>query len=83
MSRFTNDVDNMQMMLEQSMVQLISSVFSFIGIVAMMILPEPADVRNSGYIPCNYDFIGYKNRQAIKKIFPQSAGKSGLDERKY
>lgn len=37
MSRFTNDVDNMQTMLEQSMVQLISSVFSFVGIVAMMI----------------------------------------------
>ena len=41
MSRFTNDVDNMQMMLEQSMVQLISSVFSFIGIVAMMIYLSP------------------------------------------
>ncbi|MCD7722943.1 MAG: ABC transporter ATP-binding protein/permease [Clostridiales bacterium] len=37
MSRFTNDVDNMQVMLEQSVVQLISSVFTFIGIVAMMI----------------------------------------------
>lgn len=41
MSRFTNDVDNMQTMLEQSMVQLISSVFSFIGIVAMMIYLSP------------------------------------------
>ncbi len=37
MSRFTNDVDNMQMMLEQSLVQLFSSAFSIIGIVAMMI----------------------------------------------
>lgn len=37
MSRFTNDVDNMQMMLEQSVVQLVSSVFTMIGIVAMMI----------------------------------------------
>ena len=37
MSRFTNDVDNMQMMLEQSIVQLVSSVFTMIGIVAMMI----------------------------------------------
>lgn len=41
MSRFTNDVDNIQMMLEQSMVQLVSSVFSFIGIVAMMIALSP------------------------------------------
>ncbi len=38
MSRFTNDVDNIQMMLEQTIVQLISSVFSFISIVIMMIV---------------------------------------------
>lgn len=37
MSRFTNDIDNIQMMLEQSVVQLVSSVFSFIGIVIAMI----------------------------------------------
>jgi len=37
MSRFTNDVDNMQVMLEQSVVQLVSSVFTFVGIIAMMI----------------------------------------------
>ncbi len=41
MSRFTNDVDNIQMMLEQSMVQLISSAFTFVGIVAMMIVLSP------------------------------------------
>lgn len=40
MSRFTNDVDNIQMMLEQTIVQLISSVFSFISIVVMMIVLE-------------------------------------------
>ena len=38
MSRFTNDVDNIQMMLEQSIVQLISSVFSLMSIVVMMIV---------------------------------------------
>ena len=37
MSRFTNDVDNIQMMLEQTVVQLVSSVFSFISIIIMMI----------------------------------------------
>ncbi len=41
MSRFTNDVDNVQMMLEQSMVQLVSSAFTFIGIVTMMIVLSP------------------------------------------
>lgn len=37
MSRFTNDVDNMQIMLEQSVTQLVSSVFTFVGIIVMMI----------------------------------------------
>ena len=41
MSSFTNDVDNIQMMLEQSMVQLVSSAFTFVGIVAMMIVLSP------------------------------------------
>lgn len=40
MSRFTNDVDNIQMMLEQTIVQLVSSIFSFAGIVTMMIVLE-------------------------------------------
>lgn len=38
MSRFTNDVDNIQMMLEQTIVQFISSIFSFVSIVVMMIV---------------------------------------------
>ncbi|MBQ7740761.1 MAG: ABC transporter ATP-binding protein [Eubacterium sp.] len=38
MSRFTNDVDNIQMMLEQTIVQLVSSIFSFVSIVVMMIV---------------------------------------------
>ncbi|MBQ7202937.1 MAG: ABC transporter ATP-binding protein [Eubacterium sp.] len=38
MSRFTNDVDNIQMMLEQTIVQLVSSVFSFVSIIVMMIV---------------------------------------------
>ncbi|MCD7872350.1 MAG: ABC transporter ATP-binding protein/permease [Clostridiales bacterium] len=41
MSRFTNDVDNIQMMLEQSMVQLVSSAFTFAGIIIMMIVLSP------------------------------------------
>ncbi|MGN0524915.1 ABC transporter ATP-binding protein [Eubacterium sp.] len=40
MSRFTNDVDNIHMMLEQSITQLVSSVFSFAGIIIMMIVLE-------------------------------------------
>lgn len=41
MSRFTNDVDNIQMMLEQSMIQLVSSAFTFTGIIIMMIYLSP------------------------------------------
>ena len=40
MSRFTNDVDNIQMMLEQTIVQFFSSIFSFVSIVVMMIVLE-------------------------------------------
>lgn len=40
MSRFTNDVDNIQLMLEQTVVQFVSSIFSFVSIVAMMIVLE-------------------------------------------
>ncbi len=38
MSRFTNDVDNIQMMLEQTIVQLISSVFQFVSTIVMMLV---------------------------------------------
>lgn len=38
MSRFTNDVDNIQLMLEQTIVQFVSSIFSFVSIVVMMIV---------------------------------------------
>ncbi|MGN0531775.1 MAG: ABC transporter ATP-binding protein [Eubacterium sp.] len=38
MSRFTNDIDNIQMMLEQTIVQLVSAIFSFVSIVVMMIV---------------------------------------------
>jgi ABC-type multidrug transport system, ATPase and permease components len=41
MSRFTNDVDNVQLMLEQSLTQLISSALSFVGSIAMMIVLSP------------------------------------------
>ena len=37
MSRFTNDADNVQMALEQSVVSLCSSCLMFVGLVAMML----------------------------------------------
>ncbi len=41
MSRYVNDLDNVQMALEQSMVQLFSSALSFIGAVVMMVVLSP------------------------------------------
>ena len=41
MSRFTNDLDNVQMALEQSLVQLISGVITFAGAIIIMILLSP------------------------------------------
>ena len=37
MSRFTNDADNVQMALEQSLVSLFSSCFMFVGLVVLML----------------------------------------------
>ena len=37
MSRFTNDADNVQLALEQSVVSLCSSCLMFVGLVAMML----------------------------------------------
>jgi len=41
MSRFTNDADNVQMALEQSVVSLFSSVLMFVGIVVIMLVVNP------------------------------------------
>ncbi len=41
MSRYTNDVDNVQLMLEQSLTQLISSVITFTGIIVIMLVLSP------------------------------------------
>ena len=41
MSRFTNDADNVQLALEQSVVSLFSSVLMFVGIVVVMLTVSP------------------------------------------
>jgi len=41
MSRFTNDADNVQMAMQQSLVSLVSSSLLFVGIVAMMLFLSP------------------------------------------
>lgn len=41
MSRYTNDLDNVQMAMEQSLIQLISSALTFVGAVVMMLVLNP------------------------------------------
>ena len=41
MSRFTNDTDNVQLALEQSVVSLFSSILMFVGIVVVMLTVSP------------------------------------------
>ena len=41
MSRFTNDIDNVEMAIEQSVVQLISGVLTFVGTLVMMLILSP------------------------------------------
>ena len=41
MSRFTNDADNVQMALQQSVIQLLSSVVTFVNVVVMMVILSP------------------------------------------
>ena len=41
MSRFTNDIDNVQLALEQSLVQLVSSALIFVGSVILMLVLSP------------------------------------------
>ena len=41
MSRFSNDADNVQMALEQSVITLLSSLLMFVGIIAVMLYVSP------------------------------------------
>ena len=41
MSRFTNDADNVELALQQSLVSLLSSALMFVGIVAIMLVTNP------------------------------------------
>ncbi len=41
MSRFTNDIDNIEMAIEQSAVQLISGILTFVGTLVMMLVLSP------------------------------------------
>ncbi len=67
MSRFTNDADNVQTALEQSVVQLISSVITFVGVVVMMLTLSPllflATVVMLGAVLAVFTVFGKRSRK--------------------
>ncbi len=71
MSRFTNDADNVQMALEQSVVQLFSSAITFVGTVAMMLYLSPvlflATLVMLGVILLVFQRMGKLSRTYYKK----------------
>jgi len=71
MSRFTNDVDNVQLMLEQSLTQLISSALNFAGSIAMMLALSPSLFAFSALVLALMIFmsgkIGGKSRAYFQK----------------
>ena len=77
MSRFTNDADNVQMALEQSVVQLLSSVITFVGVVAMMISLSPllflASAVMLGGVTAVFTVFGKRSR----KYFARQQGALG------
>ena len=83
MSRFTNDADNVQMALEQSVVSLFSSALMFVGIVGMMIVVSPIlfliTLVILGVTMLVFRSIGRK----IPEILPGAAGQPGQGQRQH
>ncbi|MBQ9166529.1 MAG: ABC transporter ATP-binding protein, partial [Oscillospiraceae bacterium] len=71
MSRFTNDADNVRMALEQSMAQIISSVVTFVGTVAMMIYLSPplflVTCLTLAVVMFAFKFLGGRSRTYFSK----------------
>ena len=77
MSRFTNDADNVQMALEQSVIQLISSAVTFVGVVVMMVSLSPllflASLVMLGGVMAVFAVFGRRSR----KYFARQQGALG------
>jgi ATP-binding cassette subfamily B protein len=69
MSRYTNDIDNIQMALQQSVVQFISSILTFIGSVIMMLVLSPILFAVSALVLVLMLFIMSKITSRSRKYF--------------
>ena len=67
MSRFTNDADNVQMALQQSVVQLLSSAVTFVSVVVMMLILSPllflASAVMLAGVTAVFTFFGKRSRK--------------------
>ena len=69
MSRFTNDADNVQLMLEQSITQLFSSVLTFIGCIVLMITLSPVMFLITAAVIALMIFLSKKIGEKSKAYF--------------
>lgn len=82
MSRFTNDADNVQLALEQSVVSLFSSVLMFVGIVVVMLTVSPLLFLVSVFT-LGATFLVFKVFGAVPALLPEAAGRPGRGERQH
>lgn len=70
MSRFTNDADNVQMALEQSLISLFSSSLTFTGVILAMLflnpLLFPVTVLTIGFSLLGFKIFGGRSRAAFQ-----------------
>jgi ATP-binding cassette subfamily B multidrug efflux pump len=82
MSRFTNDADNVQLALEQSVVSLLSSVLMFVGIVVVMLVEPTAFPGVRGH--SGEHLRGVQGlRRPQPEVLSEAAGRPGRRQRKY
>jgi ATP-binding cassette subfamily B protein len=77
MSRYTNDIDNIQVALEQSLVQLVSSAINFAGSVIMMVILSPILFLVTAVIVALMFFFSGKIAGLSKKNFQEQQRRIG------
>ncbi len=83
MSRFTNDLDNVHMALEQSILQLMSSVLIFLGSVIMMLVLSPLLSVITFLVLGLMFFPDRENRREKQDVFSATTEKFGQREWLY
>ena len=77
MSRFTNDADHVQMALEQSLVQLLSSAITFASTVIMMLYLSPALFLSSLVMLLAVGFVFKKMGKLSRKFYKKQQAALG------